>query len=254
MSDYFKNVVNKVNNDPRWKLLEHLYNRNYLNKIDKSEQKIPKIIHQVWLGDSFPEKYIKLRDEMMEINSNWEYRLWTDKEVKVFGLKNVELFNNIRNLGAKSDILRYEILERIGGLYIDIDFKCVKPFDCLCYLDFFAGNGHVDKPEIINSLIACAPNNKFISKIVSELIKKKYFIDDINGVMNNTGPYFITKNIFDVLTENDNIVIFPTKYFFPFPAIYRNKVKDSTKSWKFINSFSNENTFAIHLWHTNWQS
>jgi inositol phosphorylceramide mannosyltransferase catalytic subunit len=253
MSDYFKNVVNKVNSDPRWELLEYLYNKNYLNKTDKTVQKIPKIIHQIWLGSSFPDKYINLKDEMMEINSNWKYKLWTDKEIESFGLKNSELFNNISNLGAKSDILRYEILERIGGLYIDIDFKSVKPFDSLCYLDFFAGNGHIIEPHIINSLIACSPKNKFISKIVSELSKKKHFIDDINGVMDNTGPYFITENIFNMLTKNDNLVIFPTKFFFPFPAKYRHKVNNSPRSWKFINKFCNENTYAIHLWHTNWQ-
>jgi len=253
MSDYYENVVNKVNDDPRWKLLEHLYNKNYLNRIDKSEQKIPRIIHQVWLGGTFPEKYIKLRNDMMKLNSNWEYKLWTDKELKGFGLKNIELYNNIENFGARSDIFRYEILERMGGLYIDIDFQCVKPFDSLCCLDFFAGNGHVEKPEVFNSIMASSPNNKFISKIVSELSKKNYFVDDINGVMNNTGPYFVTKNIFNELTENDNLVIFPTKYFFPFPAIYRHKVNYSDKSWKFINSFINENTYAIHLWHTNWQ-
>ena len=33
-------------------------------------------------------------------------------------------------LGEKSDIFRYEILYRFGGVYVDTDFECIKPFEC----------------------------------------------------------------------------------------------------------------------------
>lgn len=252
MSDYLRNMVNSVNNDPKWKLLEQLYNKNYHHRPSETVNKIPKIIHQIWLGSEFPKEYIPYRDKMMEINKGWEYKLWTDKDVESFGLKNIKLFNNIKNLGAKSDIFRYEILERIGGIYIDTDFDTVKPFDELIHLDAFAGNGHVDIPEVFNSIMASSPNHKYMANIVKELQKKENFYDDINGVMNNTGPYFVTKVFFDTVTEEDNVVIFPTKFFFPFPAVHRFIPRDGNYN-RIVNSFNNENTFVIHLWHTTWQ-
>lgn len=251
MSKYLLNMVNSVNSDEKWKLLENLYDKNYniANKVDK----IPKIIHQIWLGSDLPERYKKYIEKCQKINPNWEYKLWTDSDIKKFSLKNEKLYYNINNLGAKSDILRYEILERIGGLYVDIDFDFVKPFDDLCYLDFFAGNGHVDIPEVFNSIMASTPNNKIISALVSELQKIDYFRDDINGVMNNTGPYFVTKVFFNNVTENDNVIIFPTKFFYAFPAVYRNSMDDSDALKNFMYSFLNENSYCFHLWHTNWQ-
>lgn len=251
MSDYLVNMVNSINNDPKWKLFEQLYNNFKLKEV--RENKIPKIIHQIWLGGSIPKRYDKYIEKLKKINPNWEYKLWTDNDIEFFGLKNIKLFNNIKNLGAKSDILRYEILERIGGLYVDVDFDFIKPFDDLCDLDFFAGNGHVDVPEVFNSIMASSPNHKYVSKLVSELQKKEYFNDDISGVMNNTGPYFVTRVFFDTITDKDNVVIFPTKYLFPFPAVYRHSVGDDQKSQDFIYSFLNENSYCLHLWHTNWQ-
>jgi len=252
--EFFKNHFIDMNilnhNNLKWKLLEKLYNENYLYK-DNKKPKIPKIIHQIWLGDKYPEKYHYYTEKLMKINKGWEYKLWTDADVDSFKLKNIKLFNNISNLGAKSDIFRYEILERIGGVYIDTDFDSVKSFDDLLYLDFFAGTQ--DKEMIIlNSIMASIPNHKYISNIVYRLQKNENFNDNIDGVMNNTGPYFINDIFFNIINENDNVVIFPRKFFFPFPNKYRH-VKQDKNYIKFTNSFNNKNTYVVHLWHTTWQ-
>lgn len=253
MLDYRLNVNNNINNDPNWLLLEKLYNNNFVNKKDKKNI-IPKKIHQIWLGCEMSETSKILAEKMMNINKEYEYTLWTDDDVDDFGLKNKELFYNIKNLGAKSDIFRYEILERLGGIYIDTDFECIKPFDDILNLDFFAGHGQVSEPEIFNSIIGCVANNKIISSFVNSLLTIKSFDDNINGVMNNTGPYFITKCFYNNVNENDNVVIFPTKYFFSFPAIHRTLVKKyNNTSENFVKSFINENSIAIHLWQTTWQ-
>jgi len=131
---------------------------------------------------------------------------------------------------------------------LDTDFICVKPFDNLLHLDFWAGNGHVSEPDIFNSIMASKPNDKIISKIVSELQKKKNFVDNIDGVMNNTGPYFITKCFYDVVNEDDKCIIYPTTYFFPFPATLRH-----SKNERLAEQFIHKNTYAIHLWKTTWQ-
>lgn len=250
MNDFKINMVNKINDDSKWKILEKLYDKNY-NNDDKTER-IPKIIHQIWLGSELPDISKELVKIIQKINPNWEYKLWCEKEIQDLELINIELYNNIKNYGAKSDIARYEILQRFGGIYLDTDFECVKPFDNLCNLSFFAGNGHVDTPEIFNSIIGSEPNGKIINSFVEELLKIKNFNDDINGVMNTTGPYYITKQFFNNI--DDNSVIFPTKFFFPFPATDRFKVRNySETAKKYVKTFINENTYCIHLWQTTWQ-
>ena len=133
-------------------------------------------------------------------------------------------------------------------IYLDTDFHVIKPFDDLTYLDFFAGLGHVKKPEVFCGLMGTAPNHKYISKIVSELTKLDNFRGSIDEVMNKTGPYFIARVFFDTITDKDNVVMFPTKFFYPAPANKRH-----TGEKNLISKYNNRLTYAIHLWHTSWQ-
>lgn len=229
-------------------LLERLYNKNYINKINK-EQKIPKIIHQVWLGGKIPDKYNFYIDTIKKTNPGWEHKLWTDNDIENFNLKNITLFNNIRNFGSKSDIFRYEILEKFGGIYLDVDFYGVKSFDDLIHLDFFCG-GNVG--SIFNSLIGTIPNGKIISSIVNELLKIQSFVDNIDGVMNTTGPYCLEREFNKQINDDDNVVVFPTEFFYPFPAGMRHIQEDSQYN-KIVNNYNTMNTYCVHMWHTNWQ-
>jgi hypothetical protein len=60
---------------------------------------------------------------------DWEYRLWTDADLPV--LDNADLFERAPSYAMKADLLRYEILVRHGGIYIDADFECHRPLDRL---------------------------------------------------------------------------------------------------------------------------
>ena len=78
-----------------------------------SEPLIPKIIHQIWLGSSLPEKYKRFQQSWKKYHPDWTYILWSEKEIEEFGLKNKKIYDKTKNLGQKSDIARYEILYRI---------------------------------------------------------------------------------------------------------------------------------------------
>ena len=45
--------------------------------------------------------------------------------MKSLTLKNQKAYSMAKNWGMKSDILRYEILQKFGGVYIDTDYECV---------------------------------------------------------------------------------------------------------------------------------
>lgn len=47
------------------------------------------------------------------------------KDVKLLILKNQIAYSSAKNWGMKSDILRYEILQKFGGVYIDTDYECL---------------------------------------------------------------------------------------------------------------------------------
>ena len=47
--------------------------------------KIPKIIHQIWVGGKkIPQKYKKLIKTVKDVHPDWEYKLWTNEMWIVF--------------------------------------------------------------------------------------------------------------------------------------------------------------------------
>ncbi|CAM9490094.1 unnamed protein product [Hapterophycus canaliculatus] len=100
----------------------------------------------------------------------WEVRLWTDEDVDGFGLENRAAYDVARNFGQKSDILRYEILLRHGGLYVDVDFLCLGSFDSLhARYEFYAGVSNTGTFELNNGLIGCRPGHPVMRDIVDRI-------------------------------------------------------------------------------------
>jgi mannosyltransferase OCH1-like enzyme len=96
---------------------------------------IPKIIHQTWKDENIP--YDTFKKEWIEswtnLNPTWEYKLWTDKDIKIF-LENkfpwfMERFNEYPKNIQRVDAFRYFVLYEYGGLYADMDFECFKNID-----------------------------------------------------------------------------------------------------------------------------
>lgn len=239
--------------DPDWKKLELLYDTHWK---DKSDGRIPKILHQVWLGSPYPEKYNILLDTWRVFHPEWEIRVWTDEDVDGFGMTNKELYDGTTNMGSKSDILRYEILYRYGGVYVDTDFLCVRSFNDFLDLDFFSGNGHVEKAEVFNGLIGCVPGNKIIGEIIRVLGEKKSNSEaTYEDIMRMSGPYFFTEMVLKHCNDGKN-VIFPTTYFYPYPAVDRLSIR-KMEHIEMVNEvcrWRRPETYAVHLWFTSWQN
>ncbi len=197
-------------------LFHNLYEKNKPKKISVSLYlRIPKIIHQIWIGSEFPEKYKKFQKSWLDNHSNWQYRLWTDKDIESFKMKNKELFDKAENYGEKADIWRYEILERFGGLYVDTDFECFKPFDVLHHLyDFYAGIEpmEVKYAGISNALIGSKAHHPILQKCIEKLPHsfKKYPHTQVK-----TGPLFLTRVFLQYAETIPRIIGFPQTFFYP---------------------------------------
>jgi hypothetical protein len=100
-------------------------------------------------------------------------------------LKLRECYAKSDNYGEKSDVLRCEILYQEGGIYVDHDVKCLKPFDPLnCAYDFYCG---IDMPYTsslpsciftTNNLIGVKPNHPILQRCMDMLVEKWDQIQD----------------------------------------------------------------------------
>lgn len=65
-----------------------------------------------------------------DMNPDWVYRVWTnDRDCDGRPWKNQEQINAMPELAGKADMMRYEILEKWGGVYVDADSRCVRALD-----------------------------------------------------------------------------------------------------------------------------
>lgn len=103
---------------------------------------IPKIIHQLWIGPKPPPT--KLMDTWKNKHEpdGFEYIRWTEAEMRKRGFVSQlnEQVNSIREINGKADILRWELLYKYGGFFVDADAYCIEPVtDLIKWYKAFVG-------------------------------------------------------------------------------------------------------------------
>lgn len=119
-----------------------------------SEMAIPKIIHQIWIGDK-NKMPTKLMDTWkMEC---WKYMLWTEKEIDEMNLENRHLYDyyySKKCWHGASDVVRLEVLKKYGGIYIDADTERLANIEPLLVFDYVG----IEKPHEYKSFFAVEAN------------------------------------------------------------------------------------------------
>jgi FkbM family methyltransferase len=129
----------------------------------------------------------------LRLHPDWEMRLWTDANLPK--LHNAGIYSSTQNLAQRADILRYEILLQFGGVYIDVDFECLKNIEQLVAdVTYFYGDQLPATPNI--SIIGCVPHHPFSQMCVARVSQKWPWSGDI---LNETGPAFYRRIILDYL-------------------------------------------------------
>lgn len=151
--------------------------------------KLPKIIHQIWIGpDPIPEECKMLAYKMQEMHPDWEYKLWDNEAVFEGQFKDDPYLKDWKDKISSdyllqpafiSDRVRLLILKAIGGIYVDMDALAIKPFDTLLdklndNITFFAGASHgpsneygIVEPIIDVTVLGAVPNCRIINKLLS---------------------------------------------------------------------------------------
>lgn len=185
---------------------------------------IPQIIHQIWIGkNKKPDIWMNTWINELNNRKNWTYMFWDEKSISKLNLINKDLYENEKDYACKADILRYEILYKYGGIYIDADIVLLNSN----FFNLFENNNNEfcvgwepDKKLLSNSIIACNINNNIMKNIIINCRKnylinrKKYYPYQV------TGPYLIT-NLY--IKYKLNITIYPSILFYPIPW---NKIND----------------------------
>jgi len=185
---------------------------------------VPKIIHKMWLdkkemdnegppeGKTNPiyKKYIR---SWKKNNPNHEYMFWNRRKIEhIFNLPVAKpyrdfYFNTLDKHIEKCDFSRYLILYLYGGIYVDLDFECVKEMDSiihdrelgLVWEPMEIANG----TTVANEFMASSPKHplflEFMNWIMKHYSRKK-------GVIYNTGPSAFGKFVSELNLPKESFI------------------------------------------------
>ena len=224
-----------------------------------SNDTIPQVIHFIWLGGKLPYIYNFCIQSWARHHPDWEIILWDDEKIRSLNMINDRLFNTLDNFGAKVDVLLLEILNQFGGIYVDIDFFCLKPFDN------YVNNsslmfGNMTQDCIGYGLIGSSKNHPFINYAIEKLRSSsthEYINLDQNAIMEKTGPIYITRCFYEYMNNHKNIdsqlTLFAPSYLYSFPNTKRDEFWSYNKSLvDIIDQYVYPETLAVHLWSVSW--
>ena len=247
---YKKNIyLEKIFTD-HYKITSYLDNDiNFFfekNSQKNSQKNIPKIFHFIWIGkNSIPESYIHYIQSWIFYHQDWTFYFWNDNNIPL--IFNQKLYDNSTVYAQKADILRYEILYKYGGIYIDCDFLCVKPIDDLIInMDGFSA--YESKEYIAIGIMGFKKKDIFLKKII-QFIHYNTILNNDKTIPIQTGPVFFTKMCNNFIINNKKI---SEKYTFYSPEYFYNY----TYSDKINNNpiLFNKNNYAFHLWGYSWDT
>jgi len=107
------------------------------------KQNIPKIIYQTFKSNELSSKMFNNAKSFIDLNPEYRYEFYDDSRMidyvnnydcRDFNFNNNDLrkaFNSLAVGAGKADLWRYLILYETGGVYVDIDSKCIRPLNTI---------------------------------------------------------------------------------------------------------------------------
>ena len=146
-----------------------------------------KTIHQIWFEfekSKMPDitTYTMLKTQLMDKNPEYEYKLWKLEDAKILIDTHYPQFSIFFDSKmafdiVKCDFFRYLLMYHFGGIYIDLDFACIKSFN-----DLFKNLSEHNLETIVDS-------NKTHGIILTE-----EWYDSINFTKTFHNGFLISKN------------------------------------------------------------
>jgi mannosyltransferase OCH1-like enzyme len=171
-----------------------------------------------------PEEYVRLAETWRRHHRDWEHHLWGETNLPP-DLEHREVYELLRRPAERADILRLELLHRLGGVYVDADLESLQPIDPLldgvsCFL------GSLDSGRVSNAIIGAVPGHPLLARCLAELRPRTTFGPvDREG----TGPLLIER----IRHELPDVTIFEPDVFY---ATEREQAQYafhlSARSWK----------------------
>lgn len=196
---------------------------------------IPKVIHYCWFGHGDKSPLIKkCIKSWSEISPDYEIREWNESNFDINICPYVKQAYEQKKWAFVSDYARFYVLNKYGGIYLDVDVQLLKPLDDLLDNDAFAGFAN---NEIVATglVFACEKNNPFTQEILKSYEGQNFVNDDPSKIL------AIGRRVTQILKEHGlelngkqqtvyGVTVYPPYYFNPTNGDMRAKIDERAYS------------------------
>lgn len=214
--------------------------------------------------EAVPKKYNEARETWKRNNPDWEIKVWDEIELRELakGTRWEIALDYTHRLIQRADILRCVVLEKFGGVYVDMDMHSLKSLNVFIHdhriqagETSFKGVPLIKKAMRINNGILFAPPNhsfwqkKFLPQLLLHL-QTHTLLDDIAPAWNTirtTGP-----GLWSHFDGDPDLLIHPQEYFYSLKKLKGHEGKLSEQDIQNLHQ-----SYVYHmqdsLWLVSWE-
>jgi glycosyltransferase involved in cell wall biosynthesis len=209
--------------------------------------RIPPLFHFIWLGDNLmPQIYNDYIRSWALTYTDCKFVLWHDKNIPS-DLVTGDLIYTIDNVVCRADILRYEIIYKYGGIYVDMDFLSIHRMPPSVFFGTFFGCENISTISI--GIFGSYPQNPLFLEILKFIPQNIATIGlSETNISKLTGPIFITKLSKMMANEFKNVKYYGAHHFYK----YTFQEKAEGKPFVFEKYAFDTTIYGIHMWGNSW--
>ena len=206
---------------------------------------IPKTIHYFWFGENdMPEIFYKCIESWKKYCPDYKIIRWDETNFDVNIIEYTKEAYEQNKYAFVSDYARFYIMEKYGGIYLDIDVEILKNIDNLLNHEAFCGfeyNSNLVNPGLI---LGSIPHGKFVKTVLEHYNSMNEFIYGTHTIC--TISTDILEKFFDLdrkqymnIQRLDGVCIYPAQFFCAYDQIER-------------KIYKTDDTFCIHHYNASW--
>lgn len=190
--------------------------RQNIHLIEPHDVHIPKRLHLIWVGEKeVPKDVLQNVDQWKHFMPEWTIRLWKNEDIHIHEFPNdvIEKIHAATKPAQKADIMRYFIVEKYGGFYVDTDivpYRSLTPltqmgFDLVLYHD-----NQLTWEYIINCAFGAIPHHPVLQK-ACEIVRSATL--NTSDVHMKTGPYVWGTAVASTPALNKKYALLSSRFF-----------------------------------------
>ena len=234
--------------------------------------RIPQIIHQIGPKADSPKTrlYRSLAEIWKRDYPDWQYIYWDDEMIEDFVAQEfpglLDDFHRFPYNVQRWDAVRYLILYKMGGMYVDCDYESIEPMDqlladCECAFalepeSHVRSHRHHHEQVFNNALMLAVPGHPFFKTIIDNVFSEESLSHDAMVkdvcVFETTGPWHLV-DLYDCLPEEEKKQVFliPAKYVTPFDIPQAVRFRMGERSQELEDCLAE--AYAVHYFFGAWR-